>query len=120
MSDRIRLTGLRVRGNHGVFEHERRDGQDFVIDVELEVDTRGAATSDDLADTIDYGTLAQHIADVVGGPAVNLLETLAERIAVACLADNRVRIATVEVHKPQAPIPLAFDDVSVRIRRTRE
>lgn len=119
MSDRIRLTGLRVRGTHGVFEHERRDGQDFVVDVELELDTRTAAASDDLADTIDYGTLAQRIAEIVGGTPVNLLETLAERIAAACLADERVSIATVEVHKPQAPIPLEFSDVSVRIRRSR-
>jgi dihydroneopterin aldolase len=119
MSDRVKLTGLRLRGNHGVFEHERRDGQDFVIDVELELDTRAAATSDDLADTVDYGTLAQHIADIVGGEPVNLIETLAERIAEACLSDGRVRVALVEVHKPQAPIPLAFNDVSVYVRRSR-
>lgn len=119
MTDRIRLTGLRVRGNHGVFEHERRDGQDFVIDVELELDTRAAATSDDLADTVDYGSLAQHIAEVVGGDPVNLLETLAERIAEACLSDARVQTVGIEVHKPQAPIPLSFEDVSVHIRRSR-
>ena len=119
MSDRIRLAGLRVRGHHGVFEHERRDGQDFLIDVELELDTRQAAASDDLADTVDYGTLAQRIAEIVGGEPVNLLETLAERIAEACLSDSRVRVAAVEVHKPQAPIPLSFEDVSVRVRRMR-
>jgi dihydroneopterin aldolase len=119
MSDRIRLTGLRIRGTHGVFEHERRDGQDFVVDVELETDTRTAAGSDDLSDTIDYGTLAQRIAEIVGGDPVNLLETLAERIAEACLADDRVSVAIVEVHKPQAPIPLQFDNVSVYVRRSR-
>lgn len=119
MSDRIRLTGLRVRGTHGVFAHERRDGQDFVVDVELELDTRPAAATDDLADTVDYGTLAQHIAEIVGGEPVNLLETLAERIAEACLADERVTVAIVEVFKPQAPIPLEFGDVSVRVRRSR-
>jgi dihydroneopterin aldolase len=119
VSDRIELTGLRVRGHHGVFEHERRDGQDFVVDVALEVDTRAAAASDDLAETVDYGALAQSLAEVVAGDAVDLLETLAERLAQVCLGDERVAAATVTVHKPQAPIPLAFDDVAVTIRRTR-
>ncbi|MDT4938662.1 MAG: 7,8-dihydroneopterin aldolase/epimerase/oxygenase [Pseudonocardiales bacterium] len=119
MSDRIRLSGLTVRGFHGVFEHERRDGQDFVIDVELEVDTRAAAASDDIADTIHYGTLAEQLAGVVSGEPVNLLETLADRLAAVCLADERVSAALVTVHKPQAPIPLQFDDVVVQIRRTR-
>jgi dihydroneopterin aldolase len=119
VSDRIELTGLRVRGHHGVFEHERRDGQDFVVDVALEVDTRAAAASDDLAETVDYGALAQALAEVVAGDAVDLLETLAERLAQVCLGDERVAAATVTVHKPQAPIPLAFDDVTVTIRRTR-
>ncbi|MDT4933159.1 MAG: 7,8-dihydroneopterin aldolase/epimerase/oxygenase [Pseudonocardiales bacterium] len=119
MSDRIELTGLRVHGHHGVFEHERRDGQDFVVDVALEVDTRAAAASDDLARTVDYGALAQALAEVVAGDAVDLLETLAERLAQVCLGDERVAAATVTVHKPQAPIPLAFDDVAVTIRRTR-
>jgi dihydroneopterin aldolase len=119
VSDRIELTGLRVRGHHGVFEHERRDGQDFVVDVALEVDTRAAAASDDLAETVDYGALAQALAEVVAGDAVDLLETLAERLAQVCLGDERVAAATVTVHKPHAPIPLAFDDVTVTIRRTR-
>jgi dihydroneopterin aldolase len=119
VSDRIELTGLRVHGHHGVFEHERRDGQDFVVDVALEVDTRAAAASDDLARTVDYGALAQALAEVVAGDAVDLLETLAERLARVCLGDERVAAATVTVHKPQAPIPLAFDDVAVTIRRTR-
>jgi dihydroneopterin aldolase len=119
MSDAIELTGLRVRGRHGVFDHERRDGQDFVVDVRLEVDTATAAGSDDLADTVDYGALAQALAEVVSGEPVNLIETLAERLAAVCLADPRVRAAAVTVHKPQAPIPLTFTDVAVHIRRER-
>lgn len=119
MTDRIQLTGLRVRGHHGVFEHERREGQDFVVDVELELDTRPAADSDALADTVDYGALAQALAGVVAGEAVDLLETLAARLAEVCLGDERVAAATVTVHKPQAPIPLAFADVAVTIRRER-
>jgi len=118
-TDRIMLTGLTVRGNHGVFDFERRDGQDFVIDVDLELDTAPAARSDDVADTADYGTLATALADVVGGEPVNLLETLAQRLADTCLTDPRVLAATVTVHKPQAPITHQFADVAVRIRRTR-
>ena len=118
MADRIVLTGLRVRGHHGVFEHERRDGQEFVVDAVLEVDTTAAAKSDDLADTVDYGALAQSLATIVGGEPVNLLETLASRLVEACLADPRVAAAEVTVHKPQAPIPLAFDGVAVTVRRS--
>jgi dihydroneopterin aldolase len=117
--DRIRLSGLRVYGRHGVFEHERRDGQDFVVDAELELSTAAAAASDDLADTVDYGDLASRLAAVVAGEPVNLLETLVARLADECLADPRVEAATVTVHKPQAPIPLTFADVAVTIRRDR-
>ena len=117
--DLITLIGLRVRGFHGVFEHERRDGQDFVVDVRLEVSTAAAAASDDLADTVDYGDLAQRLAAVVAGEPVDLLETLAARLAEVCLALEGVAAATVTVHKPQAPIPLQFDDVAVTIRRER-
>jgi dihydroneopterin aldolase len=115
--DTIRLSGLRVRGFHGVFEHERRDGQEFVVDAALEVSTRAAAASDDLSDTVHYGELAQALAAIVAGEPVNLLETLVARLAEACLADPRVSAATVTVHKPQAPIPLTFADVAVTIRR---
>ncbi|MEU7871182.1 dihydroneopterin aldolase [Dactylosporangium sp. NPDC049140] len=118
-NDRIALRGLTVRGFHGVFDFERREGQDFVIDVELELDLRPAAASDDVADTVHYGELAEGLAAVVAGEPVNLIETLADRLAAACLADGRVRAATVTVHKPHAPIPLQFADVAVVIRRER-
>jgi dihydroneopterin aldolase len=118
-TDQIALTGLTVRGNHGVFDFERRDGQDFIVDVALEVDLQTAAASDDIADTVHYGELAEALAAVIAGEPVNLLETLAERLAHVCLADRRVAAATVTVHKPQAPIPLSFADVSVTIRRSR-
>ena len=119
MSDRITLSGLVVRGYHGVFEHERTDGQDFVVDVALDVDTSTAARSDTLADTVDYGALAATIAAIVSGEPVNLLETLAGRIATACLADASVTSVEVTVHKPNAPIPLTFGDVAVTITRVR-
>ena len=117
--DVLSLTGLRVRGTHGVYDFERRDGQDFVVDVQLELDLAIAAASDDVADTVHYGELAATLADIVGGEPVNLLETLAQRLADACLADGRVDTVTVTVHKPQAPIPLTFGDVGVTIRRAR-
>jgi dihydroneopterin aldolase len=119
VADVITLTGLRVRGHHGVFDFERRDGQDFVVDVALSLDTRPAAASDEVTDTVHYGELASALAEVVAGEPVNLLETLAARLAEVCLADERVTEATVTVHKPQAPIPLQFADVAVTITRAQ-
>jgi dihydroneopterin aldolase len=119
VTDRITLTGLRVRGFHGVFDFERRDGQDFVVDVQLELDLAPAAASDDVADTVHYGELADALARVIAGEPVNLIETLADRLAGVCLRDPRVTAATVTVHKPGAPIPLAFADVAVTLRRAR-
>ncbi|MDQ3612371.1 MAG: dihydroneopterin aldolase [Actinomycetota bacterium] len=116
-SDRIRLSGLRVRGQHGVLPAERRDGQDFVVDVALELDLRPAAASDDLATTVDYGALAERLAAVVAGEPVDLIETLAGRLADVCLESPLVRTAEVTVHKPQAPIPVPFGDVSVTVVR---
>lgn len=122
-SDRIVLTGLTVRGRHGVFEHERRDGQDFVVDLTAWLDLAPAGRSDDLADTLDYGALAQTAAEIVSGPPCDLIEAVAERIAAAVLAAPdfaAVRAVEVTVHKPSAPIPLAFADVAVVLRRERE
>lgn len=115
--DRITLTGLRVRGFHGVYDFERRDGQDFVVDVTLGLSLAPAAITDDVADTVHYGELASQLVAIVAGEPVNLLETLATRLVDACLADKRVAEATVTVHKPQAPIPHAFNDVSVTLHR---
>jgi dihydroneopterin aldolase len=116
-SDSIRLTGLRVRGHHGVYDFEREQGQDFVVDVLLELDLSTAAGSDDVADTVHYGELADRLAAIVSGEPVNLLETLAARLVDACLDDDRVRASTVTVHKPQAPIQHTFSDVAVTLRR---
>ena len=117
MSDRIALTGLRVRGHHGVLPEERRDGQDFVVDAVLHVDTRAAAASDALADTVDYGELATRLAAVVAGEPYDLIEKLADRLAAVCLSHPLVFEAEVTVHKPDAPIPLPFSDVSVTVVR---
>lgn len=120
MPDRIRLTGLRVRGNHGVFDHERRDGQDFLIDLVVDADLGPAGRSDNLADTLDYGALATLAADIVAGPAYNLIEALAARVADAVVeSDQRIEAVEVTVHKPAAPIPLTFADVAVTISRRR-
>lgn len=117
--DEITLTGLRIFGRHGVYEQERRDGQQFVVDATLYVSTAAAAASDDVRDTVHYGEAAERIAAIVGGEPVNLLEALAQRIADALLHYDGVRMVAVTVHKPQAPIELEFADVSVTIRRGR-
>jgi 7,8-dihydroneopterin aldolase/epimerase/oxygenase len=119
MSDTIALTGLRARGRHGVYDFERVRGQEFVVDVVLEVDLAKAAATDDVADTVHYGELAERLVAVVTGEPVALIETLADRLASVCLLDARVHAATVTVHKPQAPIPHEFADVSVTLRRER-
>ena len=115
--DRIVLRGLRVRGHHGVFEQERREGQDFLVDLVVWLDLAAATASDDLADTLHYGELAERVAAIVAGPPMNLIEVVAGRVADEVLTDARVQAVEVTVHKPQAPIPLTFHDVSVTIRR---
>jgi 7,8-dihydroneopterin aldolase/epimerase/oxygenase len=119
MADRIELRGLTVRGRHGVFEHERAGGQDFVIDITVWIDLAAAAASDDLSDTYDYGALAQRAAEIVGGPPRNLIETVAGEIAEDVMNDERVHAVEVVLHKPQAPIPQTFADVAVVARRSR-
>ncbi len=117
--DRIVLTGIRVRGNHGVYDFERREGQEFVIDATVELDAAPAAAADEVAETVHYGVLAEEIAEVVAGEPVDLIETLAERIADTCLANDLVQEVEVCVHKPGAPVTVPFDDVTVTINRSR-
>jgi 7,8-dihydroneopterin aldolase/epimerase/oxygenase len=119
VTDRIELRGLKVRGHHGVFDHERRDGQDFLVDVTVWMDLAPAAASDDLADTLHYGELAQRAAGIIGGEPCDLIETVAGRIAEDVMTDARVHAVEVVLHKPQAPIPLEFADVAVVARRSR-
>jgi dihydroneopterin aldolase len=119
VSDRIELRGLKVRGNHGVFEHEKRDGQDFYVDITVWMDLAPAAASDDLDDTLDYGGLAERAAAIVAGPPRDLIETVAAEIADGVMTDPRVRSTEVVLHKPSAPISLTFADVAVVAHRSR-
>jgi 7,8-dihydroneopterin aldolase/epimerase/oxygenase len=118
-ADRIGLLGLRVFGRHGVLEHERRDGQEFVVDAVLWVDTRQAAAADDLSLTVDYAAVADQLAAVVSGEPVALIETLAGRLAATCLSHEAVREVEITVHKPHAPLIQSLRDVTVTIRRRR-
>lgn len=120
MADQIVITGIRGLGHHGVFAHERVDGQEFSVDVRLHVSTSAAAGSDSLGDTVDYGLVANAVHALIVGEPFDLVETLAERIAEACLSFAGVQRVRVAVHKPHAPIAVPFDDVEIRITRSRE
>ena len=117
--DRVAVTGIAATGYHGVLDHEKRDGQRFVVDVTLGVDTREAAASDDLAATVDYAAVAAAVVAVIEGPALDLVESLAQRVADACLAFDHVSVVEVVVHKPEAPVGVPFGDVAVTIVRSR-
>jgi dihydroneopterin aldolase len=118
--DRLSVRGIVVHGHHGVFDFERRDGQEFVIDLVLAMDTRPAAQNDDLQDTVDYGTLVDEVRSAVANDPVDLIETLAQRIADVCLHRPHVEAVEVTVHKPHAPIQATFDDVALTINRSRQ
>ena len=118
--DRISISGLRVFAHHGVLPEERRDGQAFVIDLIAELDLRPAGASDELAKTVHYGELAEAVAAAAQGEPVDLIETLAERVAAVTLGFAGVEHVTVTVHKPNAPIPVDFVDVAVTIERGRQ
>lgn len=117
--DRIDLLGVTATGHHGVLQEERRDGQTFVADVSLGLDLDRAARTDDLAATVDYGKLAQDVHDVIVGEPVDLIESVALRMVDLCLSRPPVQWVSVTVHKPQAPIAVAFTDVSVTIERSK-
>ena len=120
MVDELSVTGIECYGHHGVFEFEKRDGQTFVIDLVLGIDTAPAAATDDLQDTVDYGSLVTSVKAAVEKDPVDLIETLAQRIADVCLLDARVEWARVTVHKPDAPIDATYSDVVLTITRQRE
>ena len=119
MTDELAVLGIECYGHHGVFDFERREGQVFIIDLVLGLDTRLAAASDDLHDTVDYGSLVTSAKAAVEKDPVDLIETLAQRIADVCLLDDRVQWTTVTVHKPDAPIDATYSDVALTITRKR-
>ena len=119
MSDRIVLSGVRGRGFHGVFEHERREGQEFLVDVALTVDLAAAGASDDLVDTVNYGEIGAAALARIEGEPFDLIERLAEVIAGDALSHSAVDEVTVTVHKPQAPVGVPFGDVTVSVTRQR-
>jgi dihydroneopterin aldolase len=119
-SDQLAVRGIEVHAHHGVFEFERRDGQLFVLDLVLGLDAAAAAGSDDLSDTVDYGSLVADVRTAAEQDPVDLIETLAQRIADVCLARARVEWVDVTVHKPHAPIEGTFSDVALTIRRSSQ
>ena len=119
-TDELSVSGIECHGHHGVLDFERREGQTFVVDLTLGLRTASAAASDDLRDTVDYGSLVAAVRSAVERDPVDLIETLAQRIADVCLLDDRVEWARVTVHKPEAPIEATFADVALTITRKRE
>ena len=117
--DRIAVTGISAHGHHGVLDFERRDGQLFIVDVDLGDDTRAAAISDDLSQTVNYAAVAADVVAIITGDPVDLIEKLAQQIADVCLNYDLVEDVVVVVHKPQAPVGVPFTDVTVRIERAR-
>ncbi len=120
MTDQIALKGISARGFHGVLDFERREGQTFIVDVVLDVDLTAAGASDDLADTVNYAEVAGDVVALIEGEPLNLIETLAARIADRVLARPLVEAVEVVVHKPEAPVGHSFTDVQVRVQRERQ
>jgi dihydroneopterin aldolase len=120
MTDRIELRAMRFSGRHGVLPSEAREAQPFEVDVVLELDLGPAAVTDALARTVDYGPVFAIARDVVEGPHVALVETLAEQIAAIVLREHAaVEAVTVRVRKVAAPLPGQLAWAGVEIRRTR-
>jgi len=117
MTDELTISGVECFAHHGVFDFERRQGQTFVIDLTLGLDTAPAASSDDLQDTVNYGTLVARVKGAVESDPVDLIETVAQRIADVCLTQGRVEWARVTIHTPDAPIDATFRDVALTITR---
>lgn len=119
MTDTISVIGIRGFGHHGVLESERQTGQEFIVDVVLEVNTADSAKFDDLTRTVDYSEVAKRVHAFIVGDPLQLIETLANRIADDLLASSSVTAVSVTVHKPHAPIPVDFADVTVSVHRKK-
>jgi 7,8-dihydroneopterin aldolase/epimerase/oxygenase len=117
MSDRILLNGIRFFGYHGVYEEERRLGQHFLVDLDLRLDLRAAAETDDLSRGVDYGRILEVVLEVGTGEPVKLLEALASRIASRVLARFPVQQVSVRVTKPAPPVSGLTGGVTVELTR---
>jgi 7,8-dihydroneopterin aldolase/epimerase/oxygenase len=118
MADLIRISGIKAFGYHGVFETERANGQDFFVDIELEVDLTRASVSDEVKDTINYAEVTDIVVEEITTNPVSLIEKLAGRIAERIKATfAQAARVTVTVHKPQAPVTAEVKDISVTISR---
>lgn len=116
--DQIRIKNLKIFAHHGVYEQEKEQGQNFLVDAVLYVDMERAGESDDIADAVDYGAVCLFIDQYIRENRFNLLEALASHVAEAVLLEfPAVRNLEIEITKPDAPIPLRFEGVSVRIVR---
>jgi dihydroneopterin aldolase len=117
-TDQISLIGIKGFGYHGVFEHEAADGQDFFVDVVMNLDLSKPSQSDNLEDTVDYGAITDLVVSEIAGDRVQLIEKLASRIADAVLKkDQRILNVSITVHKPSAPVSAEVKDIAVTIRR---
>lgn len=120
MSDKIKISGIKGEGKHGVLEQEKNTNQPFIVDIELELDLEKAAEEDDLSETVNYDEVAKLVVEVIKGPTLNLIEALADRIATRILHSfDLIDEVKVTVHKPKAPISVPFDDVSVALKKKR-
>lgn len=115
--DVIRIEGIEAFGYHGVFPEEKREGQTFVVDVDIETSFDEAIAHDDVAYTVDYGVVAGRVAEIIRGEPADLIETVCDRIVTMVLSLERVKATRVTIHKPQAPIAVPFAGVSVSRRR---
>ncbi len=119
MTDRIELKGIEVYARHGVLASEQETAQVFRVDVAAYLDLSRPAATDRLEDTLDYSALATEIREVVGGESHALIERVASRVAEVVLGHDLVRQVVVTIHKPDAPVEVALDDVAVTIERSR-
>ncbi|MBR3723001.1 MAG: dihydroneopterin aldolase [Selenomonadaceae bacterium] len=118
--DEISLAGLRFYGFHGCFKEEKEKGQDFRVDLKIRLSLEDAGKKDDLKSTVNYAKLVEAAKKVVEGESKNLIEAVAEDIAKAILSEfPAVEKVGVSVHKPNAPLNCEFEDVAVKIERTR-
>jgi dihydroneopterin aldolase len=113
----IEITGLSLYTHHGVSEAEREVGQRLVIDLRLDVGVAEATVTDSILDTVDYSEVCQLVALIAQQRSHRTLERLCATIAERLLADYELEGVWVKAAKPEPPIPLPVDEVSVEVWR---